>query len=88
MKKEMKKETKKEKLHKHLFILLLGFVAASKGTSAAALTAKAVSLFRSVPTVSGYSAIVKFAAGIALVCAALLLFYSCGRDIVKGGESK
>lgn len=79
---------KKEKIQKHLFVLLLGCVSAAKGTSAVALTAKAVSLFRSVPTVNGYAAIVKFAAGIAAVCAALLLFYSCGRDIVKGGESK
>lgn len=79
---------KKEKIQKHLFVLLLGCVSAAKGTFATALVVEAVVLFRSIPAISGYSAVVKFAAGIAAVCVALLLYYFCGRDIMKGGESK
>lgn len=79
---------KKENIRKQLFVLLLGFVSATKGTAATALVVEAVVLFRSIPSISGYTAVVKFALGVAALGVALLLYYFCGRDIMRGDDSK
>jgi hypothetical protein len=81
-------EMKKAMFKKNLQIMLLGILSALKGTLATALVAAAVLVFRRVLTAGGYLAIVLFVAGIAEVCLALLLFYFCGRDMLKGKFSK
>lgn len=79
---------KKAMFKKNLQIMLLGFVSALKGTLATALVAAAVFAFRSVMAAGGYRAVIMFVAGVVDVAIALLLFYFCGRDIVKGKFSK
>ena len=75
---------KKEVFKKHLGILLLGFVSALKGTIAAAMAVAAAGLFYCIPIESGYLAVSKFVAGIFAALLALIMFYWCGRDLVKG----
>ena len=79
---------KKAFAKKHLGILLLGFVSALKGTIATAIAAAAVGLFFCIPIESGYLAVGKFVGGVAALFLALVLFYWCGRDLIKGKFSK
>lgn len=79
---------KKAMVKKNLLVVLLGFVSALKGTLATAMVAAAVFAFRSVLSAGSYYAVVMFVFGVVDVALALLLFYLCGRDIVKGKYSK
>ncbi len=79
---------KNENIRKHLGILLVGILSALKGTLAVALLAGAVALFFCIPIDVGYLAVGKFMGGILVTVVAFVVFYWCGRDLVKGVYSK
>lgn len=79
---------KKELIKKHLLVLLAGFLHSLKSVAAAALLAGVVVLFCSVQVESGYLAVAKFIAALLALCVSVLLFYSCGRDMLQGRFSK
>lgn len=79
---------KKEIVLKHLGVMLAGFLHALKCVAAAAMLAAGIFLFCCVSIESGYFAVGKFAAALLAIGIALLLFYSCGRDLQQGRFSK
>ena len=79
---------KKEQIKKHLLILLAGFLHSLKCVLAVALLAAVVVLFCSVQIESGYLAVGKFIAALLAIVISALLFYSCGRDLLKGRFSE
>jgi hypothetical protein len=79
---------KKTIVKKHLLVLLAGFLHAMKGTLATALLCGVGVAFGNVQRVSGYWAVGMFAAALLALCAAIWLFYLCGRDMLYGRYSK
>lgn len=74
-------------IRKHLKTLLAGFLHALKAAAAFASIAAAVGLFYVTAIVTGYEAVGTFVAAILCIIGALLLFYFCGRDLIKGRYS-
>ena len=79
---------KKERILRHLKVLLAGTLHALKGTLAVATLAAGIALGCFVPSVNGYLAVGLFVAALLFVVAAVLQFYRCGRDMCKGRFSK
>ena len=79
---------RKEQIKKHSLILLAGILISLKSALALTMLAAVVALFCSVQIESGYLAVGKFIAALLAIVIAALLFYSCGRDLLKGRFSK
>lgn len=79
---------KKENIRKFLAVMLAGIVHSLKCTLAVTLLAAGILLLTCVPIESGYFAVGKFIAAMVTFCISVVMFYICGKDLMKGKYSK